>query len=82
MPSHFEEPPDPAVTSESLMAEAGVLAARLRMLREDLATVDERIGAVSAALRALGQQVDLWPGTGDAAAGTGDPGGSEGSEGS
>jgi hypothetical protein len=53
MASHFDEHADPVAASASLLAEATVLAARVRMLHEDLAAVDARIGAVSDALRRL-----------------------------
>jgi len=48
----------------SLAAEAAVLAARCRMLQEDLATVDARIRAVSDLLLRLHHD-EAEPGTGD-----------------
>ncbi|MQY34013.1 hypothetical protein SRB17_19790 [Streptomyces sp. RB17] len=54
MPPDPDEHSDPAVTSVSLAAEAALLEARLRMLREELGHVDVRIKAISDTLRLLG----------------------------
>ncbi|WP_371101711.1 hypothetical protein [Streptomyces sp. PU_AKi4] len=47
------EEPDPVAAAATLAAEAAVLEARLRVLRETLGAVDARIEAVSDALRRL-----------------------------
>lgn len=47
------EEPDPVAAGVTLAAEAAVLEARLRVLREALGAVDARIEAVSDALRRL-----------------------------
>lgn len=51
MHSEPDQQTDPAAASVSLAAEAAVLEARLRMLREALDGVDTRIEEVSEALR-------------------------------
>ncbi|WP_159011879.1 hypothetical protein [Streptomyces sp. NRRL F-5123] len=52
MPLHPDQRFDPA-TGVVLAAEAALLEARLRMLREALGSVDARIAAVTEALRRL-----------------------------
>jgi hypothetical protein len=54
MPPDPDRHPEPAVTGVSLAAEAALLEARLRMLREEIGHVDARIRAVSDALHRLG----------------------------
>jgi hypothetical protein len=53
MPRNPDPGPDHAAISATLAAEAALLEAHERLLREALDTVDARIGAVSAALRQL-----------------------------
>ncbi|MEV5204113.1 hypothetical protein [Streptomyces sp. NPDC053720] len=53
MPQSPEQDFGPAAVSVSLATEAALLEARLRMLGEELATVDARIETVSEALRRL-----------------------------
>lgn len=48
-----DQPSDPAVAAMSLATEAALLEARLRMLQDEIDTVDARIAAVSDALRLL-----------------------------
>ncbi|MFF4353565.1 hypothetical protein [Streptomyces sp. NPDC001530] len=53
MPRDPDKHSDPAASSVSLAAEAALLEARVRLLQEEIDTVDARIKAVSDALRLL-----------------------------
>ncbi|WP_406440325.1 hypothetical protein OHB14_15925 [Streptomyces sp. NBC_01613] len=50
MPPDSDEHSDPFAAGVSLAAEAALLEARLRLLQEEIGTVDARIEAVSDAL--------------------------------
>lgn len=53
MPQEPDQHSDPTAASVSLAAEATLLECRLRLLQEEIDTVDARIKAVSDALRLL-----------------------------
>ncbi|MCX4461913.1 hypothetical protein OG585_01925 [Streptomyces sp. NBC_01340] len=65
---------DPVAASVSLATEAALLEARLRMLQEEIDTVDARIEAVSESLRLLGRAPSASAEAGDSVDHDGSPG--------